>query len=75
MDKRIVFQPHGAAVHVMIPVDCGLTLQQIGRKDVPEGLQFWIVDANTVPADRAFRAAWELDPNSLGPASGKGEQK
>lgn len=75
MDKRILFQPPGAAVHVLIPLECELTLEQIGEKDVPEGLPFWIVETNTVPADRAFRAAWELDPNSMGPASGRGGQK
>jgi hypothetical protein len=72
MDKRILFQPPGAVVHVLIPVECGLTLEEIGVKDVPEGLPFWIVDIEAVPADRSFRAAWELDPGTLGPASGKG---
>jgi hypothetical protein len=75
MEKRILFQPKGAAVHVLIPLECELTLKQIGEKDVPEGLPFWIVDADIVPADRAFRAAWELDPDSMGPASGKGDKK
>ncbi|MCE1119064.1 hypothetical protein [Pseudomonas sp. NMI795_08] len=72
MEKRILFQPPGAAVHVLIPVECGLTLEEIGTKDVPEGVPFWIVDASTLPADRAFREAWELDPEGLGPASGQG---
>ncbi|HBO8236472.1 hypothetical protein IDZ74_29610 [Pseudomonas aeruginosa] len=72
MDKRILFQPAGAPAAVLIPCDCGLTLEEIGTKDVPAGLPFWIVDADTVPADRAFREAWELDAAALGPASGVG---
>lgn len=72
MDKRILFQPAGAPAAVLIPCDCGLTLQQIGEKDVPSGLPFWIVDADQVPVDRGFREAWELDVAALGPADGVG---
>lgn len=72
MDKRILFQPAGAPAAVLIPCDCGLSLQEIGEKDVPQGLPFWIVDADSVPADRAFREAWELEEASLGPAAGVG---
>ena len=72
MDKRILFQPAGAPAAVLIPCDCGLTLEEIGAKDVPAGLPFWIVDAATVPEDRAFREAWELDEGALGPADGVG---
>ncbi|MGX1127303.1 hypothetical protein [Pseudomonas sp. HLS-6 TE3448] len=72
MDKRILFQPAGAPAAVLIPCDCGLTLEEIGAKDVPAGLLFWIVDADSVPEDRAFRDAWELDAAVIGPAQGVG---
>lgn len=72
MNKRILFQPAGAPAAVLIPCECGLSLEEIGTKDVPAGLPFWIVDAVTVPVDRAFREAWELDADALGPASGVG---
>lgn len=72
MDKRILFQAEGAPVAVLIPCDCGLTLEEIGVKDVPAGLLFWIVDADSVPEDRAFRDAWELDAAVIGPAHGVG---
>jgi hypothetical protein len=72
MDKRILFQPAGSPAAVIVPCECGLTLEEIGVKDVPAGLPFWIVDAETVPTDRAFREAWELDAQLLGPADGLG---
>lgn len=36
MNSRIVFQLPGRPVAVVIPGECGLTLEQIGQKDVPK---------------------------------------
>ena len=72
MDKRIVYQLHGQPVAIMIPCECGLTLEQIGRKDVPAGVPFWVVDASNIPTDRTFRDAWQLDVVSMGEPSGFG---
>lgn len=72
MNKRILFQPAGLPAAVLIPCACGLSLQEIGKKDVPTGLPFWIVDTAAVPTDRAFREAWELDAVALGPSDGVG---
>lgn len=72
MGQVIVYQPPGRPAAVMIPGGADLTLEQIGQKDVPAGLQFWIVDADTIPEDRTFRDAWELDITAMGPRSGIG---
>jgi hypothetical protein len=72
MDKRILYQLPDGPVYYIIPCDCGLTLEQIGQKDVPVGTPFWIVDASTIPTDRTFRDAWELDVASMGEPSGFG---
>ena len=32
---------------------------RIAFKDVPQGIEYQIVDASTIPADRTFRDAWE----------------
>lgn len=53
--KRIVYIEDGA-VAVIIPADCGLTIEQIAAKDVPTGAPYSIVDG--VPEDRAERVAW-----------------
>lgn len=72
MDKRIVYQLPSQPVAIMIPCECGLTLEQIGQKDIPAGVPFWIVDASTIPDDRTFRNAWELDVGIMGEPSGFG---
>lgn len=58
--KRIVYQDSSGVV-VLTPCECGLTVQQIARKDVPAGVPFLIVDAAEIPSDRSLRAAWRAD--------------
>ena len=60
MRERILY-PMGEGVAVITPLDCGLTVEQIARKDVPAGVPFVIVDATDIPADRTYRAAWRAD--------------
>lgn len=60
MRQRIVY-PSGDGVSVLMPMPCGLTVEQIARKDVPAGLPYLIVDATDIPADRSLRAAWRAD--------------
>lgn len=59
-EQRIVY-PIGDGIAVMMPADCGLTVEQIARKDVPAGIPYLIVDATDIPADRSLRAAWRAD--------------
>lgn len=73
MDKRIVYQLPEQPAAILIPCECGLTLEQIGQKDVPVGVPFWIVPAESIPTDRTSRDAWELDVTSMGEPSGYGE--
>jgi hypothetical protein len=57
MNKRIIY-PTDEGVAVIVPADCGLTIEQIAAKDVPAGKPFQIVDVSEVPSDRTFRGAW-----------------
>ena len=59
MNKRIIYPNDEGGVAVIIPTDCGLTVEEIAAKDVPEGKPFKIVEAADIPADRTFRDAWE----------------
>jgi len=62
-DKRIIYIQDNGAVAVIIPVDnCGLTLEEIQAKDVPQGKVSYIVDKSEVPTDRSFRNAWTYTP-------------
>lgn len=59
MNQRIIYPTDDGGVAVIIPADCGLTVEEIAAKDVPEGKPFKIVDVADIPEDRTFRDAWE----------------
>lgn len=60
MNKRIIYPTPDGGVAVIVPApECGLTIEEIARKDVPAGVDYRIVDAADVPTDRTFRNAWE----------------
>lgn len=60
MNQRIIYPTPEGGVAVIVPApECGLTVEEIAAKDVPEGKPFKIVDAADIPTDRTFRDAWE----------------
>jgi|TARA_A100001515_G_scaffold36775_1_gene28919 hypothetical protein len=65
MDKRIIYKNTDGSISIIIPADCGLTVEQIAQKDVPTGLNYKIVDVSEVPSDREFRDAWTIDDAEL----------
>lgn len=59
-EKRIIYPTDDGGVAVIIPApDCGLTVEEIAAKDVPQGKKYKIVNASEIPSDRTFRNAWE----------------
>jgi len=58
MDKRIVYKNDDGTISIIVPADCGLTIEEIAAKDVPEGKEYHIVDVSEIPTDRTFRNAW-----------------
>lgn len=65
MNKRIIYKNEYGGVSVIIPADCGLTVEQIAAKDVPTGLRYKILDVSDIPNDRSARALWEVDEADL----------
>jgi hypothetical protein len=59
MNSRIIYPTDEGGVAVIIPADCGLTIEEIAAKDVPAGKPYKIVDVSDIPTDRTFRNAWE----------------
>ena len=60
-DKRIIYPTPEGGVAIIVPAPgCGLTIEEIAKKDVPAGVPFEIVDAADIPTDRTFRNAWEF---------------
>jgi len=57
---RIIY-PNGTGISVITPnVSCGLSVEQIAVKDVPEGVPYKIISVTDLP-DRATRSAWTAD--------------
>lgn len=68
MNKRIIY-PNENGISILIPADCGLSIDEIAAKDVPIGLPYIILDVSEIPQDREFREAWEADfsqPHGIG---------
>ena len=62
MTQRIIYPTPEGGIAVIIPApECGLSAQEIARKDVPAGTPYKIIDTVDVPDDRTFRNAWEGD--------------
>jgi len=60
MNQRIIYPTDEGGVAVIVPApECGLTIEQIAAKDVPQGTPYQIVDVADIPTDRTFRNAWE----------------
>jgi hypothetical protein len=68
VSKRIIYKTDAGGVAIIVPApECLLehTIEEIALKDVPAGKPFKIVDTETIPSDRTFRAAWEVDESIL----------
>jgi hypothetical protein len=58
MNLRIIYQTNDGGVAIIVPADCGLTIEEIAAKDVPAGKPYQIVDVSDIPTERTFRGAW-----------------
>ena len=65
MEKRIIYQNDAGGVAIIIPCECGLTIEQIAAKDVPTGKPYKIVDVSEIPTDRQWRNEWTVDEADL----------
>jgi hypothetical protein len=68
--KAIIYTNNDGGVSIIIPApECGLTIDDIAKKDVPAGVAYKIVDKESIPEDRTFRGAWEAnitEPDGVG---------
>ncbi|MFP0549280.1 hypothetical protein ACLDXX_12110 [Acinetobacter baumannii] len=72
---NITYKNTDGSVAVFTPTQEALdqfTLDEIAQRIVPNSVPYWIVDPSTIPSDRTFRDAWELDEISLGEPHGFG---
>lgn len=67
--KVIVYNNSRGGMSILTPIECGLSLDEIAKKDVPRGTPYKIVDRDQLPSDRTYRDAWTLDafePDGVG---------
>jgi len=65
MKQRIIYQNDEGGVAIIIPADCGLTVEEIAAKDVPKGKPYKIVDVADIPTDRQWRDGWTANEADL----------
>jgi hypothetical protein len=58
MNQRIIYENDEGGISIIVPTECGLTIEEIAAKDVPAGKAYNIVDVSEIPTDRTFRDAW-----------------
>jgi hypothetical protein len=58
-NQRIIFQNAEGGVSVVIPTG-ELPIEEVAKKDVPEGVPYEIVEDDAIPSDRTFRNAWVM---------------
>ncbi len=61
MNKCIIFFEEGL-LRILVPIENeNQSLRQIIEADVPNDLEYRIVDTDALPEDRTFRNAWTID--------------
>jgi hypothetical protein len=62
MNQQIIHPTDNGGVAVIIPApECGLSIEEIARKDVPAGKPYHIINSDQLPTDDMFFSAWEAD--------------
>ena len=63
-DKRIIYTDAEGRLIIMCPADnCGLTVEEIQAKDVPDGITSYLVNLTDLPSDPSFTDAWTYTPD------------
>ena len=73
---KIIFKNKDNSIGIITPTDEALsftTIEQIAEKDVPHNMPYWIVEFSSIPTDRTFRSAWEIDESFANPDGFGGE--
>lgn len=60
--SQIIIYPNEGKLAVVFPNPaCGLTIEQIAGKDVPQGIPYLIMSVDQLPEDQTLFDAWEAD--------------
>lgn len=65
MKKIVIYKGPENSVSVLYPCECGLTIEQIAEKDVPNGSDYAIVNAESIPSDLTFFPVWKYNEGEV----------
>lgn len=66
MTKRIIYTNEDGGVSIVVPaLNSGLTVKEIAAKDIPDGVEFEIIDTSIIPTERTFRNAWRKNGKAI----------
>lgn len=58
---KVIYAKPDGGVAILIPTG-ELPIEEVARKDVPQGVPYKIIEDSAVPTDRTFRDAWVAEP-------------
>jgi len=63
MAQVIIYEKADNSIVILTPSPSGAAIGMVnlGKKDTPTGLDFWIKEDTVIPTDRTYRNSWELD--------------
>jgi hypothetical protein len=81
MSQVIIYPNDEGWLSIVSPApECGISIEEIARKDVPAGKPYHIIDSSLLPEDNIFFNAWEADfsnpdGHGIGPEAWFAEQE
>ena len=64
--KRIIYTNAEGGVSVVVPaLEADISIEEVAKRVVPEGVSYEIVDAQDVPSDRSYRNAWARNGRAI----------
>tara|TARA_R100000458_G_scaffold41240_1_gene38866 strand:+ start:613 stop:834 length:222 start_codon:yes stop_codon:yes gene_type:complete len=65
-NQVIIYINDEGGVSILNPApNCSLSIDELGKKDVPKGKKYKILNKSDVPTDWSFRDAWTVDESDL----------
>jgi len=61
MKDRIIYTKSDGGLAILIPTG-EISIEDVARKDVPQGVAYKFVSLADIPSDRTFRNAWVAEP-------------
>lgn len=62
MDTIVIYEKEDGGMAILYPSkNCGLSIDEIIKKDIPSGARYKKISIEDMPSDREYREAWSYD--------------